>query len=268
MSKICLIALILVLYSNISFAKTNVSIQKQDGYLIIKSNGIPNHKTGQFPGSGGPHAISEQSYNFKLSLNPKKSNQITKVRNNNLFGVALNGVPFDPGTAEYWNRDRNSGWVEEGIVNGRKLLGIDISNAHVQPNGAYHYHAEPPISNSKHIGYAADGFKIYSGNGRYKSSYKLKSGSRPGGSQSPSGRYDGKYTQDFEYIKGHGNLDECNGISLKTGEYIYLTTDGFPYIPRCWVGDPDPSFEKKMGRRGQGRRGPPSRHGHHPPPRR
>jgi hypothetical protein len=33
-----------------------------------------------------------------------------------LFGVALNGVGFDPGTAEFWNNDRRGGWNHAALV--------------------------------------------------------------------------------------------------------------------------------------------------------
>ena len=51
------------------------------------------------------------------------------------FGVALNGVPFDPGTAEYWENDRSSDWRYDAL-SGKINLGLDQNNAHVQPNGA------------------------------------------------------------------------------------------------------------------------------------
>jgi hypothetical protein len=42
-----------------------------------------------------------------MLLEPVESTEITPA---GLFGMALNGVPFDPGTAEFWNRDPSSGW--------------------------------------------------------------------------------------------------------------------------------------------------------------
>ena len=85
------------------------------------------------------------------------------------FGVAINGVPLDPGANEWWNRDRNSGWQYEPMT-GHLNLGVDESNAHVQPNGAYHYHGLPiglianvPDAKGRMLllGWAADGFPIY-----------------------------------------------------------------------------------------------------------
>ena len=82
------------------------------------------------------------------------------------------------------------------------------------------------------IGYAADGFPIYfkygyasatsSSNGviTLRSSYRLKSGSRPGdGENAPCGVYDGVYSNDFEYVEGLGDLDQCNGRVGVTPDY-------------------------------------------------
>jgi hypothetical protein len=126
-----------------------------------------------------------------------------------------------------------------------------MNNAHVQPNGMYHYHGLPIglIQTQKkpddliHIGFAGDGFKIYASmKGKFESSYQLKNGSRDGG---PGGVHDGTYTQDFKFKYGAGDLDECNGIDTNEHGYIYLITEDFPFIPRCWKGSPHPSFKSR-----------------------
>ena len=55
---------------------------------------------------------------------------------------------FDPGTAEFFQRNRNSEWNYEAL-SGAVKLGLDQNHAHVQPNGAYHYHGLPSKSLSK-----------------------------------------------------------------------------------------------------------------------
>src|SRR6185436_9422352 len=135
-----------------------VAIRLQGDKRIIESNGIPNHRPGQFPNRGNPNAISEQKYHFEMPLKPKAADEATPLRGY-LFGVALNGVVFDPGTAEVWSpgqevvsrpgpgtrmgpgMDRSRVWNYQGM--GRMNLGIDSSHAHVQPTGAYHYHGLP-----------------------------------------------------------------------------------------------------------------------------
>ena len=254
-------------------AKASIHIDEQGGYRYIESDGLADHATGRFPNSNNPNAISAQDYNFRVPLKPKKRSSATPVVRNS-FGVAINGVPFDAATAEYWNNDRSSDWNIEALT-GNMNLGLDSNNAHVQPNGAYHYHGIPTGIVNKHdykskpllIGYAADGFPIYahygykdsddsnSGMKELKSSYRIKSGTRPSG---PGGRYDGTYTKDYEYAEGKGNLDQCNGRTGITpeypeGTYYYVVTNQFPFIPRCLMGSADSSFSKGPGS-GQGNR--------------
>ena len=52
----------------------------------------------------------------------------------------------------------------------------------------------------------------------------------------------GAFTQDFEYVENHGDLDECNGRvgvtpEFPDGIYYYVVTDDFPYFSRCLKGD-------------------------------
>ena len=61
----------------------------------------------------------------------------------------------------------------------------------------------------KLIGYAADGFHIYSG-GSVKSSYKLKNNTRKSG---PGGRYDGTFIEDYEYVNHSGQSELCRAAS-------------------------------------------------------
>ena len=74
------------------------------------------------------------------------------------------------------------------------------------------------------------------------SSYQLKEGARPNGADGPGGTYDGTFVQDYEYVAGSGDLDECNGRITVTpdfpdGTYAYFLTDDWPVIPRCVKGE-------------------------------
>ena len=133
---------------------------------------------------------------------------------------------------------------------------VDSNNAHTQPDGAYHYHGPPPIvtgdanTPSGVIGFAADGFPIYGpwfeSNRRIakaRSSYRLKSGTRPSG---PGGAYDGAFVDDYEYVEGLGDLDACNGQTVN-GQYGYYITETYPFILGCFSGTPHPSFTKTGG---------------------
>ncbi len=269
---------------------TNVKIYVSGSKRVIESNGIPDHSTGRFPNSGNPHRISEQTYRFEMPLNPVAGDQPTPMMMQP-FGVALNGVPFDPGAAEFYKNDRHSGWQYEAL-GGAVSLGLDWNNAHVQPTGAYHYHGIPAellkqeITQDKDmvlLGWAADGFPIYgpwgyrdpesahSGLLQLKSSYRIKDGYRPSGESGPGGRYDGSFVQDFEYVEGLGDLDRCNGRfgvtpEFPEGTYYYVLTEDYPFIPRYFKGTPDPSFDRRAQR---GNRPPPrgrDRRGIPPPP--
>ncbi|MEX1152938.1 YHYH protein, partial [Parvibaculum sp.] len=248
--------------------RSRVDIREADGFRFISSNGLPDHATGAFPGPGNPNAIRAQDHAWRVALAPAKTGRETPL-SGSLFGVALNGVPFDPGTAECWGAARGSrpnpacAWREEAIVGGAGRLGLDANHAHVQPDGTYHYHGVPtglvaalPPGDMVLVGYAADGFPVYvSRSNVWRSGWRLKPGTRPSG---PGGAYDGRYTQDFVYAGGAGTLDRCNGTEIG-GSYAYVLTDAFPFVPRCFSGTPDASFRKGPPGGGPGgeRRPPP-----------
>ena len=91
--------------------ENKVTITVTGGERVITANGLPNHATGRFPNRGNPNAITEKNYQFHVPKNPKAAEKTTSA-SIAWFGVALNGVPFEPGTAEFWNEDRN--WNYEG----------------------------------------------------------------------------------------------------------------------------------------------------------
>ena len=249
-------------------SENSVSIMIEGEYRVIKSNGWPDHTPGTFPRRGNPNTIATQNYSFRVPTKPKASEQPER-RGGWWWGVALNGIPFEPGTAETWNNDPQSGWRYEAAT-GFLNLGLDEHHAHVQPNGSYHYHALPTGlierlggdgKKMRHIGWAADGFSIYtswaystakddkSALRKMKPAYRLKQGARPAQADGPGGSYDGRFTQDFEYVKDSGDLDDCNGRfgvtpQFPDGTYYYCITAEFPFVPRMWRGVPDQSFSK------------------------
>lgn len=269
------------------WAVTNeVSVREDGHFRYIKSNAIPDHPTGRFPNRKNPNSIKAQSLEFRLPLKPSRMGRFSSIDRLS-FGVAVNGVPFDPYTAEFWQRDRRSGWRYEAI-SPTVDLGLDQNNAHVQPDGTYHYHGLPkglikswsPDQHSIRIGFAADGFPIYAMFGcsdptnpgspviALRSSWRVKSGTRPNG---PGGKYDGTYGEDFEFVPGSGDLDEANGRETVTpeypqGTYAYFMTESFPFIPRLLAGKSDPSFANGPGGLGGGSGGGPDGGRRGPPP--
>ena len=244
----------------------------------ISSNSIPDHLVGDFPNVGNPNQIGEVEVSYDIVMRveteqPDRSNP----NNAQLVAISLGGILLDPNTGEVYNNDRASGWNYEALTIGATgnadltgavgYLGTDCNNAHVQPTGKYHYHGMPEelVSNLLEaaggslddpdmvlIGYAADGFPVYarygyvdplnpaSGIAVMEGSFELKTGTRPSG---PGGSYDGTFNQDWEYIAGSGDLDECNGRYGVTPEYPngifhYYVTDDYPFIQRCVWGEP------------------------------
>src|SRR5262249_8421338 len=124
---------------NTRIGTNRVSIKITGGERIISANGLPDHDPGKFPRRGNPNTIAAQSYNFHIPTNPKIAEKPSRD-NGAWFGVALNGVPFEPGTAEFWDGQREWNYEAQG---GFIDLGLDQHNAHVQPTGAYHYHGLP-----------------------------------------------------------------------------------------------------------------------------
>src|ERR1051325_1388557 len=259
-----------------------VTITVSGGERLVVANGLPDHQPGQFPNRGNPNTISAQNYNFRIPTEPK-TNATPRDGRGAWFGVALNGVPFEPGTGEFWNNQREWNYeAKSGFIN----LGLDQNNAHVQPTGAYHYHGLPTGlmaklggdgKNMLLVGWAADGFPIYTSYAhstatdaksplkKMRSSWQLKNGERSGG---PGGNFDGKFTADYEFVKGSGDLDECNGRfgvtpEFPKGTYYYCVTEEFPQLGRLWCGTPDSSFFKRGGPRpggfGPGGRAPSAR---------
>lgn len=260
---------------------SSVMITIDGDFRRIESNGWPDHAPGEFPRRGNPNTPVPQKYSFRVPLKPVAA-ESPQRRGGWWWGVAINGVPFEPGTGETWNNDPRSGWRYEAAT-GFLNLGLDEHNAHVQPNGAYHYHALPTGlveglgGDGKKmllIGWAADGFPVYTGMAhddakdpksalrKMKSSYRLKQGPRPEQEGGPGGNHDGRFSQDFEFVKGLGDLDECNGRvgvtpEFPKGTYYYCVSAEFPFVGRMWHGTPDESFNK--GDRppgGQGRPAP------------
>jgi len=233
----------------------------------MTGNGIPDH-----PVTSGNFAtpISAQNLTITFRMTPALGTTATTTGSP---GYALNSVKFDPGTAGTCTSNATSTapgggcvaamgtdpWRLEAI-GGAFQFGTDESNAHVQPNGQYHYHGMPEglitrLNKGQAmtlVGFAVDGFPIYarygynvatnaaSGLKVVVSSYRLKTApdaGRPSVTIFPMGTF----TQDYVYAAGSGDLDECNGRTGVTPEYPagiyhYYVTSTYPYVQRCVKG--------------------------------
>lgn len=234
------------------------------------ANGIPDHEVGSFPNPDNPHTIVEQDVSASLSLDPVATDSATELGGpRGVIAFALNGVKFDPGTGgscddsgQYCSLGDPSGnWSIEALGQSRFDFGTDMNNAHVQPDGTYHYHGMPERLIEKRggndasmtmIGWAADGFPVYARYGHgdpqdagsaivaMQGSYRLITQvpeSRPSTTDYPLGTF----RQDWVFAAGSGDLDECNGRfgvtpEFPEGIYHYYATDSYPYFQRCVKG--------------------------------
>ena len=279
-------------YNNIdcSYMPSNPSVYYEfidQNDRVVYSNNYPNHNFNYVE-----DRIPNPYYRvYKFDLKPKLSGEVTSLtrangRPVNFFGIALNGVYMMPAPATpFIFEDVNTGeynwdWVFEPTTNigdGRDFVALDCASAHVNPNSGYHYHGNmyeyveeleqgistlnTPTAEVLQVGWAADGFPVLYRFGPDKEgnikemfpSFQLKSGLRPGdGISAPCGSYSGKYTNDFGYVAGKGDLDECNGIEAsitlntaqgeETFDYYYVVTQDFPQISRCIKGNFNDSF--------------------------
>jgi hypothetical protein len=243
----------------------------------LSGNAVPNHAT-----TGGQFAtnVSAQTISKSFPLSPVASDAVTLVQ---IPGYLLNSIKLEPGTAGKCDATATS--VKKGcdyagtasydnpstmevlqdpsvIASSWWDFGADASNAHVQPNGEYHYHGMPNLlipklntnsdSSMTLVGWAMDGFPIYADKGyttagdatsalkSMKGSYRLKT---TGARTLPSPTYFplGMFVVDWEYVAGLGDLDECNGRTGVTpefpkGTYHYYITSTYPFIQRCTKG--------------------------------
>ena len=230
---------------------------------VFSTNATPNH-TFNDGANAFPNEFATQADEYRVPLTPSFAAQNTALSLQVDDAILLNGVKVDLlaagcfgiGNGRIGCNDDSQPWRYDPMfaTNGFR---VDSHNAHTQPDGTYHYHGEPNALfdqsgsvASPVIGFAADGFPIY---GSYiedggtvrkiEPSYQLKAGQRPGGDGEPGGSYDGAFRDDYEYVSGSGDLDECNGMMID-GQYGYFVTDQYPYIVGCFKGTIDDSFRK------------------------
>lgn len=256
--------------SSLNFTSTSTWTCTDNSRDLV-ANGIPDHAVGTFPNANNPNTISEQTVAISYALNPVEAGTATELGGpRGAQGYVLNGIKIDASTGGSCDDSgtacslaSNTGsWNIEALGQDRFSFGTDENNAHVQPDGAYHYHGMPEAFIAKRggnsgtmtlIGWAADGFPIYARYGyaiaqdattelrSMTGSYRFVSSvsaSRPSVDDFPLGTF----RQDYEYVEGSGDLDECNGRfgvtpEFPEGIYHYYATDTYPYFQRCVTGE-------------------------------
>ena len=241
----------------------NFEVAVERAQCVFTANAIPNH-TFNDGATSFPNNVSEQDDEYRVPLNPQFAAENTPLSLSYDDAIMLNGVTVDllaagcfgVGNGRVGCNDDDQPWRFDPLS---PLSGfrVDSHNAHSQPDGSYHYHGDPNALfdhsgdvASPVIGFAADGFPIFGsyinnrGNVRAaESSYQLRTGDRPTGRGLPGGEYDGSFRDDYEFVAGSGDLDECNGMMVR-GVYGYYVTEAFPYMMACFRGTVDESFRK------------------------
>lgn len=238
---------------------------------LLAANGVPDHAVGEFPNPANPNTITEQSVNASFTLSPVLTDSATELGGpRGETGFVLNGIKIDAGTggscddsgSNCSQGDPTLGvWSIEALGQTSFDFGTDSNNAHVQPGGSYHYHGMPEgfiqsvggdSTKVTLIGWAADGFPIYARYGYSDpadagSAIRAMTGSYQLVSEPAANRPDvslyplGTFSQDWVYVAGAGDLDECNGRTGVTpefpgGTYHYYATDTYPFLQRCVKG--------------------------------
>lgn len=198
----------------VTWPEAQFSISQSGSNRLISGNGLPvDSESGIFPIATSdpayqydrnPNSIKSQNVNLTLPLNPTKATSPTCVPMG-MIGVALNGVAI-------FNALDDSG--RDAVAHEVQ----DICDGHPQQKGIYHYHGPSEClpdqaEVSKLVGYALDGFGIYS---LYDSSGKEVTNT---------------------------DLDECHGTTsavLWNGKiqnvYHYVLTREYPYTVGCFKG--------------------------------
>ena len=214
--------LIVLLVSSIAHAGAShdhyVSIAEYDSQRCFTTNSIPDHSAGPFRNGT---VVKPKLLKLCVTTSPQRRAKPSKLAG--AMGIGLNGIQFKPMTSGYFDPNTSRGHSREGD----KDWSFDIAGA---PN------QRGLDSNNAHVGKVA------------RSSYQLKQGKRP--TKISSGNYDGTYNEDYVFVEGKGNLDQCNMGQLND-KLAYFLTHNYPFVPRCLWGEASKDFVRERGSRNQ-----------------
>lgn len=201
---------------SVSWPNAAFSAAVQGAQRLLSGNGLPvDATTGIFPIAASdpayqydrnPNSIKEQTVSYNVSANPTAASTPTCVPMG-VIGYALNGVAIFNGL-DAAGRDAVAHETQ------------DSCDGHPEQDGSYHYHGPstcmPHVEeNAQLVGYALDGFGIYS--------LKDKNGN--------------EYTNtDLDACHGTTGEVEWNGQTVNM--YHYVLTREYPYTIGCFHGTP------------------------------
>jgi hypothetical protein len=198
-------------YKNFSSA---VTVSVDGDYVVLKSNGVPDHKSPYFPKSSSqyeayngtnpkfnlaPNTISEQQLVMRIPITPVKQ-ATPSATPLGPIGMALNGVAI-------FNQYAGGGQPLAGEIDT-----FDQYDGHPQQTGTYHYHAEPyyltRASKEALVGVLLDGYPVYGPmeNGKLITNADLDAahGHTTPTKEFPNGIYHYHTTAAAPYINGSG----------------------------------------------------------------
>jgi len=214
-----------------SYAKPSISVSCTSSELKVTSNGMIS-----FPyDPKTPNGLSAQEWSWAVPLNPAKAKTVTSI--NTLMGTlgfTVSGLPIYGPTEGPVPQDSAYG---DPVYN--KL--VDICGGHTGYKSDYHHHEitmvqQCNLSKQTILGYALDGFPIYSTLGcldtKCKKTAIMKSGYIKTGN--PKTNTWSAYT--YKKSTSSTVLDSCNGRKQPDGTYGYHATTAFPYLIGCFTG--------------------------------
>lgn len=213
--------------ANADLADPEVAASCDGDNVVITSNGIPDY-TYIETSPGSPAA---GNYLFTIPANPTVADAVTDVPDLGTAAVALNGVPiYGPTEGTGGDVESLEGALSEcGSHNGP--TGFHIHKILASVNTDCLFTPEEVAAAPQLVGYALDGFPIYTGIDQYTSSWEL----------TDETLFASDTWSAHSYVEGSGDLDQCNGLTDADGNYAYYTTETFPYVLGCYTGVVDVS---------------------------
>ncbi len=204
------------------------SVTSDGIYLIIKTNGLPDHTSayyatnnllyatfsgttyGGYTFAKNPNNISSQTLTFKIPVDPKVAANHAATPMGPI-GVSINGIPF-------FNQ-----YAAGGTPVTNEIAGFDQWWGHPQNSGQYHYHVEPKYlttvkaTKSALLGFLLDGFPVYgpdeNGKTLVTSDLDTFHGHTGVTTEYPNGIYHYHITADAPYLNGSGFYGTAGTVS-------------------------------------------------------
>jgi hypothetical protein len=213
------------------YAKSTISVTCTTTELKVSSNGMIS-----FPfEKKTPNSLVAQDWNWSVPLNPAKAKSVSSIKNVlGTLGFTVSGLPIYGPTEGPQPAAQAFG---DPVYN--KIL--DTCGGHTGPGREYHHHAitlaqQCNLSTQKILGYALDGFPIYTTLGCLNTKCTRTTMMKSGYIQTGDPMKNTWDAYSYKASKSSSILDSCNGRTQPDGTYGYHVTTNFPYIIGCFTG--------------------------------